>query len=181
MKTFDKKDIFSWSNAEDAKQYIGKYCYFADKLDTLKEKVNKNKMSMLQDVLNPGENYVQNIFCNTTDSCWGLCLPADKVKEVEEPKKRWRAFKSIDEFKKETGLDLLSIVHYRFSPSSTPRIITSTGYGVITDLLTCSNFITSSDKPYYVTIGDTSFNLDELFNYEYFADNEWKPFGVAEE
>lgn len=178
MKTFDKKDIYSWVNAEEAKAYIGKEGYFSNYcLNNLVEwyKGTLSKINSSTDCR------ITHMFINDKREIFGLFIPLDKVKEVEEPKKRWRAFKSIDEFKKETGLDLLSIVHYRFSPSSTPRIITSTGYGVITDFLTCSNFITSSDKPYYVTIGDTSFNLDELFNYEYFADNEWKPFGVAEE
>ena len=179
MKTFDKKDVFSWSNAEEAKQYIGQRGYMADSNIGLQETININRVYELKDI---DENKLFCFYRSQCDYGRGLFLPVDKVKEVEEPKTvKWRAFKSIDEFKKETGLDLLSIVHYRFSPSSNPRIITSTGYGVITDLTTCSNFITSSDKPYYVTIGDTSFNLDELFNYEYCADNEWKPFGVAEE
>ena len=28
MKTFDKKDVYSWSNCEEAKTYIGKTGYF---------------------------------------------------------------------------------------------------------------------------------------------------------
>lgn len=64
-------------------------------------------------------------------------------------------------------------MHYRLSPS---RSITSTGYGVITELNT-----SGSDKTDYITIGDTSFNLNELFNYEYFDKlGKWHPFGVEE-
>ena len=171
MKTFDRKDIFSWSNAEEAKQYIGKYCYFADSLRYLKTIVNEDEKYILQDVSNNEKDMVQGVFCDVDDDFWGLCLPADKVKEVEE--KKWRPFKSIDEFKNETGLDLLSIVNYRYIIKE-PRTIRSTGFGVITD------FYIYGDNTHYITIGDTSFNLDELFNYEYLSDNEWKPFGVLE-
>ena len=170
MKTFDKKDVFSWSNAEEAKQYIGKYCYFADSLRYLKTIVNEDEKYILQDVSNNEKDMVQGVFCDVDGDFWGLCLPADKVKEIEE--KKWRPFRSIDEFKNKTGLDLLHIVHYRLTSNGS---IVSTGYGVITD------FCTSGDKTDYITIGDTSFNLNELFNYEYKDDNEWQPFGVLDE
>lgn len=172
MKKFDIKDVFSWSNAEDAKQYIGKQCYFADTLRYLEQNINDDISYILQDVVNGKECQVQEVFRDVDYDGWGLCLPAEKVKEVEEPKK-WRAFKSIDEFKKETGLDLLSIVHYRYIIEK-PRNLTTTGFGVITDFCTCS------DNTYYITIGDTSFNLNELFDYEYLVDGVWKPFGVEE-
>lgn len=177
MKTFDKKVVFSWSNAEEAKQYIGKKGYFANKLSIIE--------AMVQYCRNGDQYTLQEIDCDDS-LCFGrkiagtigyqwdsLFLPADKIKEVEEPKK-WRAFRSIDEFKNKTGLDLLHIVHYRLTSNGS---IVSTGYGVITD------FCTSGDKTDYITIGDTSFNLNELFNYEYKNDNddnEWQPFGVKE-
>lgn len=172
MKKFDIKDVFSWSNAEDAKQYIDKYCYFSSRLDTLKKAVNEDTKYILQKVCTQEDAFVNGVFRDVDDDCWGLCLPAEKVIEVGEPKK-WRAFKSIDEFKKETGLDLLHIVHYRLSPS---RSITSKGSGVITEFNT-----SGSDKTDYITIGDTAFNLNELFNYEYFDKlGKWHPFGVEE-
>lgn len=169
MKTFDKKDVYSWSNAKDAKQYIGKDCYFADSLEKLKFQVNQDNNIKLKDVLN---NYtVQSVFRDVNTDYWGLCLPVDKVIEVEE--KKWRAFKDIEEFKKETGLGLLSIVRYRYIIEN-PRIITTTGVGVITDFSTCCG-------TYYITIGDKLFNLDELFNYEYLDKHgKWQPFGVEE-
>jgi hypothetical protein len=170
MKTFDMKDIYSWSNAEDAKQYIGKYCYFADKLDTLKEKVNKNKMSMLQDVLNPGENYVQNIFCNTTDSCWGLCLPADKVIEVKE--KKYRPFKNIDEFFTTLELELgQSIVLRDKFTQKEKRTVVLTGY------------IENGNKLTFIQFGILEYSPAIFYNsYEVYNDNTktWQPFGVEE-
>lgn len=176
MKIFDIKDVFSWSNAEEAKQYIGKECYFADSIFTLQDNINNNKVYILEKVANNDKTDVTSLFIflgPVSEFRWGLCLPADKVKEVEE--KKYRPFKSIDEFKKETGLDLLSIVHYRYITEK-PKTITTIGFGVITDFNTCN------DENYYITIGDISFNLDELFNYEYLdKQGEWLPFGVLED
>lgn len=107
-KTFDRKDVYSVLNAEDASQYVGTKGYFADTLSCLNEKVRKNMLDPLDDVNQlhdfPFISYVTGFL---------FFLPADKVKEVEEEKK-WRAFKDIEEFKKETGLGLLSIVRYRY-------------------------------------------------------------------
>lgn len=169
MKTFNMEDIISWYNHDEAEKYIGKEGYFADTIEALKNYVERNIIEIL------GEIDPDNSECFTVNySSYGkinysFFLPAEKVKEVEE--KKWRPFRSIDEFKNKTGLDLLHIVHYRLTSNGS---IVSTGYGVITD------FCTSGDKTDYITIGDTSFNLNELFNYEYKDDNEWKPFGVLE-
>lgn len=172
MKKFDIKDVFSWSNAEQAKAYINKSGYFADNLDDLRECVSNDNFQTLFSVDLDPKTDVDSVFSITeTDYKFALFIPADKVIKVEE--KKYRPFKSIDEFQKETGLDLLSIVHYRLSPS---RSITSKGCGVITEFNT-----SGSDKTDYITIGDTSFNLNELFNYEYFDKlGKWQPFGVLE-
>ncbi len=50
MKTFDRKDIFSWSNAEDAKKYIGKSGYFADNVNDLKECNRSKKVFFLVEI-----------------------------------------------------------------------------------------------------------------------------------
>ena len=169
MKTFDKKDVFSWSNSEEAKTNIGKTGYFNNDFEGMKRAIELGDPTVL------GRVDTNSIWCFKAlgvSLCFGLFLPADKIKEVEESKK-YRPFKSIDEFKKETGLDLLSIVHYRYITEK-PKTITTIGFGVITDFNTCN------DENYYITIGDISFNLDELFNYEYLSNNEWQPFGVEE-
>ena len=174
MKKFDIKDVFSWSNAEQAKAYIGREGYFADSLKELQECVSNDYFYTLSSINFDSNTDVDSIFSITNiDYRCALFLPVDKVIKVEEPKK-WRAFRSIDEFKNKTGLDLLHIVHYRLTSNGS---IVSTGYGVITE------FCTSVDKSDYITIGDVSFNLNELFNYEYKNDNddnEWQPFGVEE-
>lgn len=82
MKTFDKKDVYSWSNAEDAKKYIGKEGYFSNNFSALKIKVrNCDELTVLKNIDSYG------ICCFNTDEHFegfGLFLPADKVKEVEE-------------------------------------------------------------------------------------------------
>jgi hypothetical protein len=169
MKTFDKKDVYSWSNAEKARQYMRKEGYFADSIAELDCKIQGEYKNILTDIFASDTDRASCPFGNDDEETWSLFIPTDKVKK----EKKWRAFKSIDEFKKETGLDLLSKVHYRYITEK-PKTITTIGFGVITDFCTCS------DETYYITIGDTSFNLNELFDYEYLVDGVWQPFGVEE-
>ena len=94
-KTFDKKDIFSLLNAEDAKPYIGKFGYMADNVQTLRKNVEENKRFKLHDI---EDDYILPFkVCIKNDEIFGfgLFLPADKVRE--EPKK-WRPYKSLNEF-----------------------------------------------------------------------------------
>lgn len=93
-KFFNKNDVFSWSNAEDAKQYIGKDCYFAHSVGGLSEHIKTGVMGILKDIFNSNYDAVSCAFGDGT-STWGLCLPADKVIEVEEP--TYRPFNSLDE------------------------------------------------------------------------------------
>lgn len=87
MKTFDKKDVYSWSNAEEAKEYLGKDCYFAHSVGGLSEHIKTGVMGILKDIFNSNYDAVSCAFGDGT-STWGLCLPADKVKEVEEKKEK---------------------------------------------------------------------------------------------
>lgn len=148
-KVFDREDIISWSNSENAKKYVEQQGYFGNSFQDLVENVNNNTTSILCNVFKANE--VHCIFEDVHDIRYGLFLPIDKVKGIVEPK-RWRPFKNIDEFKRETGLGLLSIVRYRYTIGE-PRIITTTGVGVITEFSTCCG-------TYYITIGDTLFMMN---------------------
>ena len=169
MKKFDKKDVYSWSNAEDAKQYIGKYCYFADSLRCLKYGVNKDINYLLKEVFNNEKDQVQGVFCDVDGDFWGLCLPADKVKEVETEKK-YRPFETIEEFVKTIG-DIGTIITYREKkePSQEMR-------GIFTGYMwdrACRGWI--------LGLGATLYRLENLFELaEYKYKNEWQPFGVEE-
>lgn len=106
MKTFNKEDMFSWGNAEEAKQYIGKLCYFGDSLYELKKNIEINHSKTLLWVDNNNSTVgVNSIFeCVSEDDpnsihySQGLMIPVDKVKEVEE--KKYRPFKNPEEFAK---------------------------------------------------------------------------------
>lgn len=110
MKVFDKKDVFSWANAEDAKEYIGKEGYFAHTLSQLNERIQKSDFERLEKI----DDSNTNCFCKESDGAmcyWSMFLPADKVKEVEEPKK-YRPFKNLNEFKQCISKDTLTCLDH---------------------------------------------------------------------
>ena len=79
MKTFDKKDVFTCLNAEDAKVYIGKEGYLADSLYNLRNAIQDNENTFELETINDDSYYGRFRSC---DSDYMLFLPADKVKEV---------------------------------------------------------------------------------------------------
>ena len=170
MKTFDRKDVFTIATIEDARKYINHEGYFCDSYYLDLNRWDKGILKQVDEDTTDYPFYLkQRNNCSNASVGFRFFLPVDKVRK----EKKWRPFKSIDEFKNKTGLDLLHIVHYRLTSNGS---IVSTGYGVITD------FYTSDNKTDYITIGDTPFNLNELFNYEYFDKHgNWQPFGVLDE
>ena len=166
MKKFDIKDVFSWSNAEDAKQYIGKYCYFADSLRYLKDSVNKDINYLLKEVFNNEKDQVQGVFRDVDGDFWGLCLPAEKVKEVEEPKK-YRPFKNADEFRDYLGFNFIVNLSIKIEEK-----ITSERY----ELAIIGFFKNGLVLPIYCDL-----TFEELFRkFNICIDGKWQPFGVEE-
>lgn len=161
MKTFDKKDIYSWSNAEEAEQYIHKEGYFtdvySDDLNNWDEDIliNINKKRKTDEIFESA-NYLR-----------GLFLPADKVKEVEE--KKWRAFKDYQEFTTWTKKSVGDVIYFRTRNNKEENYI--------------SLIISFISLTKVIIIGKDYFSLFQLFNdYEWLDDkNEWKPFGVIDE
>ena len=81
MKTFDIKDVYSWSNAGEAKTYIGKTGYFNNDFESIKRAIELGDPAVLDRV------DTNSIWCFKVlgvSLCFGLFLPTDKVKEVEE-------------------------------------------------------------------------------------------------
>ena len=97
---FDKKDVISWANCEEAKKYIGEEGYFRDDYQGDLAAWSKG---LLQDV-DPSMP-VDCIFEDEENDVHGLFLPADKVKQPE-PAKKWRPFKCSEEFIKLVGCDV---------------------------------------------------------------------------
>lgn len=172
MKKFDIKDVFSWSNAEQAKAYIGKYCYFADSLQYLKRQVNQDITFKLKSVFNIDSYPVQGVFCDIDNDFWGLCLPADKVKEVKEPKK-WRAFKTIEEFFDIYNKNIGSLITYRIKANPLREVTTS-----------IMGYIKEANIEDQLQLGVATLKLSawhevmEIWNED---EESWQPFGVLEE
>ena len=170
MKTFDKKDVFSWSNAEDAKQFCkGGYGYFADSLKDLQECVSNNNIQKLFSICLEPETDVDSVFSITeSDYYYALFLPEEKVKEVEE--KKWRAFETMEEFIKIVG-DIGTIITYRTKKEPSQEM-----KGMFT-----GDMWDSACRGWILGIGATLYRLENLFELaEYKYKNEWKPFGVQE-
>ena len=165
MKTFDIKDVFSWSNAEEAKQYIGKECYFADSLNYLKYSLNEDIKYQLKEVLNNEINHVQGVFCDVDGDLWGLCLPADKVKEVKE--KKYRPFKNIDEFMNHLDLKCLMNNYIKVEDINSSEIY---------ELMIVGAFVNGLVLPLYGAL-----TMDQLFKkFKLKINDQFLPFGVEE-
>ena len=166
MKKFDIKDVFTWSNAEDAKQYIGKECYFADRLEDLKNDVDRDIKYILQDVSNQEQDFIHSVFCDSDLDRWGMCLPAEKVKEVEEPK-QYRPFKNADEFRDYLGFNFIVNLSIKIEEK-----ITSERY----ELAIIGFFTNGLVLPIYCDL-----TFEELFSkFNICIDGKWQPFGVEE-
>lgn len=82
MKVFDRKDIISWSNSENAKKYVEQQGYFGNSFQDLITNVKNNTTSILWNVFRADE--VHCVFEDVHDIRYGLFLPIDKVREVED-------------------------------------------------------------------------------------------------
>ena len=167
-KTFDKKDVFSVLNAEDASRYVGEKGYFADDLQTLKQNVEENRLYKLHKIsanytfpFRGEKEYDLNNF--------SLFLPANKVRE----EKTYRPFKDCAElcqYVRVTGEDLYAglTLNIRNKENKIVRqvLVTEINYG----------------KP-FIGLGICLFDLKKLYrNYEWQDEDNgvWHPFGVEE-
>lgn len=168
MKTFDKKDVFTLVTAEEAIAYIGKRGYFGDSIEELESNINKGCGDNLGEVF--PDRYTSIVFrpyaCETS---YGLFIPTDKVKEVEEPKK-WRAF-IFEEFTKIYSMNKpLKIFIYREKGTNITFFALYNGY-------------VKGGEISSINLGGQFYTLQTLFDkYELFNDDlgKWQPFGVEE-
>lgn len=161
MKTFDRKDIFTIANVEDAKEYVGKLGYPSNSLSKLKQLVNNFSPYSLDKIEIDNDKpffYRHNNFL--------FFLPADKVIEIEE--KKWRAFKNLDDLKTYANKSVGSILVYR-QKNKDQTMRTS----VITDYIFTADCIFIGNKVFFF---ETLFDEYELLN----EHGIWQPFGVEE-
>jgi len=171
---FDKKDIITAINCEDAKEYINKKGYYGYSLAEWEPckllNVYLKETTDVRDTFYVNDHGIVH-FCP-------MFIPADKVKKL---KKQWRPFKTIDEFKKTLGdkkgdvfipLSLGDEVTYRPKSDVTTELhVIFNGYKIINN-----QFI-------YVLLGVWFYYLKDLFDRYEFLDkktNQWKLFGVQE-
>lgn len=161
---FDKKDIFTWANAEKAKEFIGKECYFADDFDELDAEIKKNITYNLADV------NVSSIWSFKTNivGSYAICLLADKVIKAEP---KYRPFKNLDELTDFFDVSISCLVgktvHYKDKVNGAEYI------SVITSICLSNNC---------VRFNDWNYSLERLFvNFEWWDGEKWVPFGVLEE
>lgn len=161
---FDKKDIFTWANAEKAKEFIGKECYFADDFDELDAEIKKNITYNLADV------NVSSIWSFKTNivGSYAICLLADKVIK-EEPK--YRPFKDLSELANYLDAHDLHLVgkilNYRNKKNRQEYISMISG-------------VSLSDNRIF--LNGWNYSLKDLFyNFEGWNGDKWISFGVLEE
>lgn len=169
-KLFNKKDVYSWSNLEDAKKYIGEEGYFCDGFT---EDLGAWHKGLLQDVNQSMP--VDYIFEDEENEVFGLFLPADKVKQS---KKKFRPFQTVEEFSKTLGIKELLGAEITFRFKEKPQkihvsVITEKGFW-------SQENITTLDS---VVMGGCDFTMNELFtDWEWLKDgSQWQPFGVLED
>ena len=169
-------------DTEQAKQFIGKECYFSDQICTFSKlldaysHVTANLLVSREKYLYVGELLTVS---DSDESCYEagingeaewfqFCIPCEWVKE---PEKKYRPF-SLDEFLKifNTG----DLVEFRYKDSDEVKCAMFTGY--ITDVDRIDDKTPGSCE---IMLGIFHYSLLDLFkDFERFYNGEWQPFGV---
>ena len=176
MKTFNKKDLITWSNREKA--VIGNEYYFDDTVFGLENSLNENSRHKL---IRIDDNLIDRpfIYKKEIGDCYFACiLPVEAVKE----NKSYRACRNVKE--------LYELVFNTNSKADTEFYINELVGTVIhfkqkgfdTTCYECiSGIVVYNNGDIAVHIGGAQFELPELFkSYEIEINGEWKPFGVLE-
>ena len=168
-KLFELRDVFCFANAEKAKEYIDKVCYFGSSLEDLAHSVEQNYICY---TLCSIDLYRDDAKVFTADTgvdfeVASFCLPK---KKVIRPDAKYRPFKNLDEladYLETTVPDLVGkILHYKDK---------ATGKEYISMI---SSIYLSNSR---VRLDGWSNSLENLFNdYELWNGEKWIPFGVLE-
>ena len=143
---------------EEAKAFIGKECYLSNSFSDYADLNNVTAKRILDDVSNTHIPYSSNpagIYC--------YCLPCEWVKP-EEPEKKYREYKDLDEFFDVTGLEIGDLIKLKFPGNNVAELLIVGG---------CDNGL---------FIGIHKYTFKQLFAMvEISISGEWQPFGVIEE
>ena len=153
---------------EEAKQFIGKECYFSNYLCNFNNINSIAPRALLHNITEDKDA------SNPYYSCPGYfayCLPCEWVKE---PEKKYRPF-SLEEFLK--IFDVGDQIGFRSKDNGEVKHAMFVGY---TDDFLADNS-DRSDGENDVMIGIYRFSLSYLFdNYELLLEDGWQPFGIEE-
>ena len=175
MKTFNKKDIITILNLEDAEKYVGEEGYFSDRCYA---ELGLWEHGVLAEVLK--EETLESVFHAEDEdgdeiNYFGLFIPAAKLKEVKS-KSKFRPFADLTEFERVTGYELGDVVSLML-----------TKYNVIyKGVYTSSSEEQDGDQDCFITIGIHLLSLnnkEELkgLKIRFKGETEWRPFGVEVE
>ena len=169
-------------DAEQAKEFIGKECYFSDVLDDF-EDLDEFKDKIIVDgcyvYLYKGK--LNGVFANDGRFIVGkndisyrfdYCLPCEWVREEKKEKKepKYRPYNDAQEFFNDIGCSVGDVIHYRRKSDNTRyrSIIAGTSR--------------ERDGEELVCFCNGWYTMEELFDlYEVFTSGDWQPFGILEE
>ena len=152
-------------DTEQAKQFIGKKCYFSDDARDFMnlDKADGDTLFYVAELQNiwTAEEYC---FANDSDD-WRFILPCEWVEEEKkEPEKKYREYKNLDEFFDVTGLEIGDLIHLKFPGGNDAELLIVGG---------CNNSL---------FIGIHKYTFAQLFAMvEISISGDWQPFGVLEE
>ena len=149
-------------DTEQAKQFIGKKCYFSDDARDFMnlDKADGDSMFYVAELQNiwTAEEYC---FADNSND-WCFILPLEWVKP-EEPEKKYREYKDLDEFFDVTGLEIGDLIKLKFPGNNVAELLIVGG---------CNNGL---------FIGIHKYTFKQLFEIvEISISGEWQPFGVVD-
>lgn len=178
-------------DTEQAKEFLGKECYFSDHLCTFNELldaysyvtadvlVSKEKHLYVGELLtvsdSDGSCYEAGI--NGEAEWFQFCLPCEWVEEKKEAKEpKYRPF-SIEDWKFKHSIGETILYRYKGTYCGDHREAEVMYLGYVKPL----DRVTDEAGKGYLVLGNDCHDLQNLFdNYEIWIDGEWKPFGVEE-
>lgn len=171
MYKFNKKDVFSFSNVDEARHYKGQECYFEDSYAGLQYCIDNDIKGVLKDISKFDEDPVECTFRADRDievmnsreiSAFGLCLPCNLVKKQE-----YRPLLNAAEFEAVVG-EIGSIIIF------SEKIYNLTKRAIVTG-------ITSHGDSVVFSLGASTYTPRELFEgYILIKNGEEVPFGVKD-
>ena len=160
-------------DTEQAKQFIGKKCYFSDDARDFMnlDKADGDTLFYVAELQNiwTAEEYC---FADNSND-WRFILPFEWVKP-EEPEKKYRPY-SLEEFS--NIFKVGDLVEFRYKDSDEVKCAMFTGY--VTDVERIDDKTPGAVE---LMLGCFHYSLFSLFEeFELFYNGKWQPFGVVDE